>query len=65
MLADFLADKPFMLGEQPCSLDADAVAYAFWANVLWNPVDSVFKHHAQKHPQLEGYCQRMRSRYYS
>lgn len=61
-LADFLDDKPYLMGAQPCSLDA--VAYAFLANVLWAPVESVFKRHAQQYSQLKGYCQRMRSRYY-
>lgn len=61
-LADFLGDKPFFMGEAPCTLDA--CAYAFLANVLWVPVESPLKQHAQRFPQLEAYCQRMRSRYY-
>lgn len=62
-LADFLGSKPFMMGEQPCSLDA--CAYGFLANLIWPPVDSVLKQHAKQYPQLEAYCQRMRARYYS
>lgn len=61
-LAYFLGDKPYFMGEQPCSLDA--IAYAFIANLLWPPVDSVLKQHARQYPQLEAYCQRMRERYY-
>jgi glutathione S-transferase len=61
-LADFLADKPFFMGDQPCSLDA--TAYGFLANLIWPPVESALKQHALKYPQLEAYCQRMRSRYY-
>jgi glutathione S-transferase len=61
-LADFLGDKPYFLGETPCSLDA--TAYAFLANLLWVPVESPLKQHARQYPQLEAYCQRMRSRYY-
>jgi len=61
-LADFLGDKPYMLGGQPASLDA--VAYAFLANLLWAPVESPVKSHAQKYPQLERYCQRMKTRYF-
>ena len=61
-LADFLGDKPFMMGEQPCSLDA--VVYAFLANLLWVPLENPVKAHAQKYPQLERYCERMKSRYY-
>jgi len=62
-VADFLADKPFLLGEQPTSLDA--TAYAFLANLLWAPVDSAIRRHAQGRPNLEAYCQRMKARYYA
>lgn len=62
-MADFLADKPFMLGEQPRSLDASA--YAFLANLLWAPVDSPIRERARSRPNLEAYCQRMKARYYA
>jgi glutathione S-transferase len=62
-LADFLADKPFMLGERPRSLDASA--HAFLANLLWAPVDSPLQRHARARPALEAYCQRMKARYYT
>jgi glutathione S-transferase len=62
-VADFLGDKPFMLGEQPTSLDA--CAHAFLANLLWAPVASPIQRHAQARPALEAYCQRMKARYYS
>jgi len=62
-LADFLADKPYMLGEQPSSLDASG--YAFLANLLWAPVDSPIRRHALARPELEAYCQRMKARYYA
>ena len=61
-LADFLADKPFMLGAQPTSLDASA--YAFLANLLWAPIESPLRKHAQGLAQLEAYCRRMQERYY-
>ncbi len=61
-LADFLGSKPYFLGDQPCTLDA--TAYAFLANLLWVPVESALKLHAQQYPQLLAYCQRMRERYY-
>jgi glutathione S-transferase len=61
-LAAFLADKPYFMGEQPCSLDASA--YAFLANLVWPPVESELKRQTQKYPKLETYCKRMRSRYY-
>ena len=61
--ADFLADKPYFMGERPRSIDA--CAYAFLANVLWAPLDSRIRRHAQQRPTLEAYCQRMRARYYA
>jgi len=62
-VADFLADKPFLLGEQPTS--HDATAYAFLANLLWAPVDSPIRQTALGRPNLEAYCRRMKARYYS
>jgi glutathione S-transferase len=59
-VADFLADKPYMLGAAPTSLDA--TAYAFLANVLWAPVESPIRRHAAGRPNLEAYCQRMKAR---
>src|SRR3990167_3708918 len=55
-LADYLGDKPYFMGEQPCTLDA--TVYAFMANLLWAPVESVLKQHAQRYPQLQAYCAR-------
>jgi glutathione S-transferase len=62
-VADFLGEKPYMLGEKPSSLDA--TAYAFLANVLWAPVDSPIRQETQAHPNLEAYCRRMKARYYA
>ncbi len=61
-LADFLGDKPYFMGTEPCSLDA--TGYGFLANLVWPPVESALKQHTQQHPQLQAYCERMRSRYY-
>lgn len=61
-LADFLGDKPYFLGDAPCTLDA--TAYAFLANLMWVPIESALKQHALQYPQLEAYCQRMRGQYY-
>jgi glutathione S-transferase len=62
-LADWLGDKPYLLGEQPRSIDASA--HAFLANLLWAPVESPIRRHAQARPALEAYCQRMKARYYA
>lgn len=61
-IADFLADKPYMLGERPSTLDA--TAYGFLANLLWAPVDSPVQRHARERPNLEAYCRRMQARYF-
>jgi glutathione S-transferase len=61
-LADWLGDKPYMLGDQPRSLDASA--HAFLANLLWAPVESPIRRRAQARPALEAYCQRMKARYF-
>ena len=61
-IADFLGDKPFMLGPAPTTLDA--TAHAFLANLLWAPVDSPIARHARSRPTLEAYCQRMKARYF-
>ncbi len=62
-LADFLADKPYFMGDEPCALDASA--YAFLANIVWVPLESALHQHALQYPRLEVYCRRMRSRYYT
>jgi glutathione S-transferase len=61
-VADFLGDKPYLLGDAPSSFDA--TAHAFLANVLWAPVDSPIRSHAASRPTLEAYCQRMKARYF-
>ena len=61
-VADFLDDKPFMLGDKPSSIDA--TAYAFLSNVLWTPVDGPNVRHARDRPTLERYCLRMKARYF-
>jgi glutathione S-transferase len=55
----FLGDKPFIMGDRACSLDA--TAYAFLASLLWVPMSNPVKTHAEQHPQLARYCQRMKA----
>jgi len=62
-LSEFLGDKPYFMGAEASSLDA--IAYAFVANLLWVPIASPLRAHAQKLPNLEAYCQRMKARYYA
>ena len=56
-------DKPYALGERPTELDA--TVYAFLARILWCPYESPLKTHARTLPNLEAYCQRMHTQYYS
>ena len=51
-VADFLADKPFMLGPEPTSLDA--TAHAFLANLLWAPVESPVRRQRRRGPRFRG-----------
>ncbi len=62
-LSELLGDQPFYLGDEPASVDA--TAYSFLANLLWVPIDLPIRAHAQKLPNLEAYCQRMKARYYT
>jgi glutathione S-transferase len=61
-LCDFLADKPFFLGNEPTTLDA--AAYGSLANILWPPYNSPLKAKAQQLNNIVAYCDRMRDRYY-
>jgi glutathione S-transferase len=62
-VADFLADKPFLMGDRPCSLDA--TGFAFLANLLWAPVDSPIRDAARERANLQAYCERMKARYFA
>jgi glutathione S-transferase len=61
-VADFLAEKPYFMGSQPCSFDA--TAYGFLANLVLAPIESPLKKHALQYPQLAAYCERMRNKYF-
>ena len=61
-LSELLGDQAFFLGDEPTSLDA--TGYGFLANLLWVPIDLPIRAHAQKLPNLEAYCQRMKARYF-
>ena len=61
-VADFLGDKPFLMGGEASSVDA--TAYAFLANLLWAPPDSPLREHGRRRSNLEAYCQRMRDTWF-
>jgi glutathione S-transferase len=56
-VADFLGDRPFLMGEQLTTVDA--VAYAFLANVIYLPFETELKRAALEFPTLITYCEAM------
>jgi len=62
-VADFLGDKPFLMGETPSGIDA--VAYGFLANIARPPIESPLKRGVLERPNLTGYLQRVESRYFA
>jgi len=61
-LADFLADKPYFMGDKPTSLDASA--YGILINTLGCPIESPIKNHALTKINLLAYCQRMQAEFF-
>ncbi|WP_150047278.1 glutathione S-transferase family protein [Methylomonas rhizoryzae] len=61
-LAAALADQPYLLGDQPASVDASA--YGILINLLACPVASPVKEYALAQPALTEYCRRMQLRYF-
>lgn len=61
-IADFLADKPFFMGETPTTVDATVDAYV--ANILFAPIESPLKEYGLTRRNLVAYCKRMRARFY-
>ena len=62
-LADFLGDKPFLMGET--ATEIDAVAYGLLPNVMQVPIASPIRDEALKRANLVGYVERVRSRYFA
>ena len=62
-LSDFLQDKPYALGERPTELDA--TVYAFLGQILACPYETPMKMHFWTLPNLEAYCRRMHTQFYS
>ncbi|MBE9077809.1 glutathione S-transferase family protein [Romeria aff. gracilis LEGE 07310] len=62
-ISDFLADKPFLMGEQPTSLDA--TGYGFLANLFRLTLPSVLSDFARQFENLENYCDRMEARFWA
>jgi len=62
-LSDFLSDQPYLMGDEPTSLDA--VAYGMLSNLIEAEIDSPLKDFALGFDNLVAYFGRMRDRYWS
>jgi glutathione S-transferase len=61
-LAALLGEQPYMLGDQPTSVDACVAG--FLSNVLRVPLENPIKTAALQHTNLVAYCDRMLGRYF-
>lgn len=61
-IADFLADKPFLMGER--ATEVDAVAYGMLANIMNVPIWSPVKDAALQRANLVGYVERVGRQYF-
>ena len=61
-IAEYLADKPYILGESPSSLDA--TVFGFLSNLICVPIESPLKSYALEHSALTTYCHRMMAQYF-
>ncbi|MDF5711316.1 MAG: glutathione S-transferase family protein [Nostoc sp. S4] len=62
-LSDFLADKPFFMGEQPTTLDA--TAYAYFGNFIQPPYGSPIVDYALQRANLCEHYERMTGQFFS
>lgn len=62
-VAEFLSDKPFLMGDAPTQIDA--VAYGLLANIADVPIESPVEDEVKSRPNLVSYLERVRDRYYA
>ena len=62
-IADFLGDKPYLMGDSPSEIDA--TAYGFLANIVRVPLEGALKQEALQHPNLLAYLERFAERYFA
>ena len=62
-IADYLGDKPFLMGQNPTAIDASA--YGLLANIVVPPIASPIKDAILKRRTLTDYVDRFRQRYYA
>ncbi|MEG4115755.1 MULTISPECIES: glutathione S-transferase C-terminal domain-containing protein, partial [unclassified Microcoleus] len=63
MVSDFLADKPFFMGDQPTSLDA--TAYAYVGNVIKAPYTSPIVDYVLQRSNLCQHYERMTQQFFN
>ncbi|HEX2573478.1 MAG TPA: glutathione S-transferase family protein [Polyangia bacterium] len=61
-LADALGDKPYFMGDRPCTLDASV--YGMLIGILWTPFEGRLQEHTLGQAALVRYCERIRDRYW-
>ncbi len=61
-LSSLISNKPYILGDQPCSLDA--TVFAFLAEFILVDLDNTFNDIARSQSTLTNYCQRIYKTYY-
>ena len=61
-LSDFLANKPYFMGDKPTNLDASA--FGILINTLACPIESPVKEYALSKKNLVDFCQRIMSEYF-
>ncbi len=62
-LAEILGDKPYLMGERPCS--ADAAVFGMVASLLTPTLDSRVIEAARNHSNLVSYRARIMDRYFA
>jgi len=62
-IADFLGDKPFLMGET--ATEIDAIAYGVLANIMLVPIASPIKDAAMRRANLVDFVARIRQRYFA
>ncbi len=62
-VAEFLGDKPFLMGEAASSIDA--VAYGFLANIARPPIESPLKRELLERPNLVRFLERIEASWFA
>ncbi|KAI8846410.1 hypothetical protein BC829DRAFT_266184 [Chytridium lagenaria] len=63
-ISDFLGDKPFLMGDRPCQVDA--ALFGILSSTLWIPLEYPGKEYAYKEcPNLHDYLVRIKERYFA